>query len=64
LMCCRGISSGGAQAILTALGGLPQVWGATMAELAAVQVGKQKFGEVKAKRLYELLHPVPSVQGP
>ena len=56
LMCCRGISASGAQAILEAFGGLPQVWAATKEELASVQVGKQKFGAVKANRLYSLLH--------
>ena len=56
LMCCRGVSATGAQAILTSFGSLSSVWRATEAELASVQVGRQRFGAVKAKRLYDLLH--------
>lgn len=57
LQCCRGVSAAGAQAILAAFeSSLKGVWGATKEELAAVQVGKQKFGAVKAERLYSLLH--------
>jgi ERCC4-type nuclease len=55
--CCRGISAAGAAAVLEACGGtLAGVWEAPEATLAAVQVGKQKLGAVKAKRLHSLLH--------
>lgn len=55
--CCRGISAAGAVAVLEACGGtLSGVWEASEAVLAAVQVGKQKLGTVKAKRLWGLLH--------
>ena len=57
IMCCRGISAAGAQAILAAFGSsLKGVWEATQTDLAAVQIGKQKLGQVKALRLYTLLH--------
>jgi hypothetical protein len=57
LQCCRGISAAGSQAILAAFGStLKGVWEASKEQLAAVQVGKQKFGNVKAERLYSLLH--------
>lgn len=57
LQCCRGISSSGAQAILKACGGsLTGVWNAEQGFLASIQVGKQKVGPAKAKRLFELLH--------
>jgi ERCC4-type nuclease len=60
LMCCRGISTTGAQAILAAFGGsLDSVWKATEAQLAAVQVGKQRLGPAKAKKLHSLLHQMP-----
>ena len=54
--CCRGISVAGAQALLTAFGNLEGVFKASEGDLAAVQVGKQKLGAVKAKRLSDLLH--------
>jgi len=57
IQCCRGISAAGAQAILAAFGSsLKGVWEATQDQLAAVQIGKQKLGKVKAERLYSLLH--------
>jgi ERCC4-type nuclease len=57
LGCCRGISTAGALAVLEGCGGsLSGVWEASEAALAAVQVGKQKLGAVKAKRLWGLLH--------
>lgn len=57
LMCCRGISATGAQAVLAALGGnLAGVWASSQEQMAAVQIGKQKLGNVKAERLYSLLH--------
>jgi len=56
IQCCRGISATGSQAILAAFGSLKGVWEATQEQLAAVQVGKQKLGQVKAQRLYSLLH--------
>lgn len=57
IQCCRGISATGSQAILAAFGSsLKGVWEATQDQLAAVQIGKQKLGQVKAERLYSLLH--------
>jgi len=71
LMCCRGISAAGAQAILEGCGGsLAGVWAASQEKLAAIPVGKMRFGAVKAGRLHALLHGVAaeaasaSVQGP
>ena len=59
IQCCRGISAAGSQAILAAFGStLKGVWEATQEQLAAVQVGKQKLGQVKALRLHTLLHTV------
>jgi ERCC4-type nuclease len=57
LMCCRGVSAAAAKAVLEACGGtLENVWAADAGRLAAVQVGKQKFGPARAQRLYSLLH--------
>lgn len=56
LQASRGISSAGAQAILTEFKSLEGIMAASAVQLAAVQVGKQKFGKVKAERLYSLLH--------
>lgn len=57
LSSCRGISAAGAKAILEGCGGnLENVWKASAVDIAAIQVGKQKIGKVKAERLYGLLH--------
>ncbi len=57
LMCCRGVSAQTANALLAECGGtLAGVWEASVETLAAIQVGKQKFGKVKAERLHSLLH--------
>jgi ERCC4-type nuclease len=56
LQACRGISSTGAQAILAVFKNLEGIMAATEQQFAAVQVGKQKLGQVKAARLYSLLH--------
>ena len=56
LQACRGISSTGAQAILAVFKNLEGIMAATQEQFAAVQVGKQKLGQVKAARLYSLLH--------
>ena len=57
LSSCRGISAAGAKAILDGCGGnLENVWKASAVDIAAIQVGKQKIGKVKADRLYGLLH--------
>ena len=57
LSSCRGISAAGAKAILDGCGGnLENVWKASAVDIAAIQVGKQKIGKVKAERLYGLLH--------
>lgn len=55
LKCCRGVSHTGAYYILKELGSLSGVMNATPAQIAAIKVGKQKFGDVKAKRLHDLL---------
>ena len=56
LQACRGISSAGAKAIAAVYPSLDSLMKATTDTLAAIQVGKQKFGQVKAARLYSLLH--------
>ena len=56
LQACRGISSAGAKAIAAVYPNLEALMKATIDTLAAIQVGKQKFGQVKATRLYTLLH--------
>jgi len=57
LSSCRGISAAGAKAILDGCGGnLENIWKASAVDMAAIQVGKQKIGKVKADRLYGLLH--------
>jgi ERCC4-type nuclease len=62
LACCRGVSVGIAQELLRAFGSLDGVFTASAADLAAVKVGKQSFGKVKAERLHGLIHsktPLP-----
>ena len=56
LQACRGVSSAGAKAIAAVYPNLESLMKATTETLAAIQVGKQKFGQVKATRLYTLLH--------
>jgi len=56
LQACRGVSSAGAKAIAAVYPNLEALMKATTDTLAAIQVGKQKFGQVKATRLYTLLH--------
>ena len=56
LQACRGVSSAGAKAIAAVYPNLESLMKATTETLAAIQVGKQKFGQVKASRLYSLLH--------
>ena len=56
LQACRGISSAGAQAIMANYTNLDALMKATQEEFQQIQVGKQKFGQVKAQRLYSLLH--------
>lgn len=56
LQACRGVSSAGAKAIAAVYPNLEALMKATTETLAAIQVGKQKFGQVKATRLYTLLH--------
>ena len=60
LQACRGISSTGAQAILAVFKNLEGIMAATQEQFAAVQVGKQKLGQVKAARLFSLLHSPPT----
>ena len=54
--CCRGVSTAIAQELLKAFGSLDGVFAAPAASLAAVKVGKQSFGKVKAERLHGLMH--------
>ena len=56
LACCRGVSVSIAQELLRAFGSLQGVMASSEGDLAAVKVGKQTFGKVKAERLYRLLH--------
>lgn len=70
LSACRGVSAAGAKALLEyfaarktregseacASGTLEDIWKASVAELAAIPIGKQKFGKAKAERLWGLLH--------
>jgi ERCC4-type nuclease len=56
LQACRGVSSAGAKAISAVYPNLEALMKATPETLAAIQVGKQKFGQVKATRLHTLLH--------
>jgi ERCC4-type nuclease len=60
LQACRGISTTGAQALLAVFKNLEGIMAATQEQFAAVQVGKQKIGQVKAARLYSLLHSPPA----
>lgn len=56
LMCCKGISSTGAMAILNSLKSLTEIMKTSEEVLAKIQVGKQRLGPAKAKKLYSLLH--------
>ena len=56
LSCCRGVSVSIAQELLRTFGSLNGVYSAEEDDLAAVKIGKQTFGKVKAERLYRLLH--------
>lgn len=56
LQACRGVSSTGAQAIMAVYQSMEALMKAELTALAEIKVGKQKFGTVKATRLYNLLH--------
>jgi len=56
LQACRGVSAAGAQAIAAVYPNLDALMKATQEDFQQIQVGKQKFGQVKAARLYTLLH--------
>jgi ERCC4-type nuclease len=56
LQACRGVSATGAQAIMSLYPNLESLMKAELTALAEIKVGKQKFGTVKATRLYNLLH--------
>ena len=56
LQACRGISAAGAQAIMGVFPSLDSLMKAELTAFTEIQVGKQKFGTVKATRLYNLLH--------
>ena len=59
LTCCKGISPATAEALLKELGSLTAVWAATEAQFAEVKISeKQRFGPVKAKKLFALLHSI------
>jgi ERCC4-type nuclease len=59
LQACRGISSAGAKAIMALYPNLDVLMKASQEDFQQIQVGKQKFGQVKAARLYSLLHSEP-----
>jgi ERCC4-type nuclease len=56
LQACRGVSAAGAKAIMALYPNLDALMKATQEDFQQIQVGKQKFGQVKAQRLYSLLH--------
>jgi ERCC4-type nuclease len=56
LQACRGVSAAGAKAIMAVYPNLDSLMKAEQKAFADIQVGKQKFGAVKAARLYSLLH--------
>jgi ERCC4-type nuclease len=56
LQACRGVSAAGAKAISAVYPNLDALMKATQEDFQQIQVGKQKFGQVKAQRLYSLLH--------
>ena len=56
LQACRGVSAAGAKAIMGVFPSLDTLMKAELTAFAEIQVGKQKFGTVKATRLYNLLH--------
>jgi hypothetical protein len=56
LQACRGVSAAGAKAIMAVYPNLEALMKATQEDFQNIQVGKQKFGQVKAQRLYSLLH--------
>jgi ERCC4-type nuclease len=56
LQACRGVSAAGAKAIMAVYPNLESLLKAEQKAFAEIQVGKQKFGAVKAARLYSLLH--------
>jgi len=59
LSACKGISPGAADAILKGCGGsLTDVWNSSVDTIAGIQNGKVKVGQVKAKKLFDLLHSV------
>jgi len=64
LACCRGVSMSMANELVTAFGSLDAVFAASKESLAAVKVGKQTFGTVKAERLHGLLHSSNSTNHP
>ena len=59
LTCCKGISPATAEALLKELGSLTAVWNATEEQFANIKISeKQRFGPVKAKKLFGLLHSI------
>jgi len=56
LQACRGVSAAGAKAISALYPNLEALMKASQEDFQQIQVGKQKFGQVKAQRLYSLLH--------
>jgi len=56
LQACRGVSAAGAKAISALYPNLEALMKASQEDFQQIQVGKQKFGQVKAQRLYNLLH--------
>ena len=65
LRACQGVSAQIAEKVLEGCGGsLDGVWKASVAELAAIQCGKVRFGPVRAERLWGLLHAEAGVGAP
>ena len=58
LQACRGVSAAGAKAVMTVYPTLDALMKATQEDFQNIQIGKQKFGQVKAQRLYTLLHSI------
>ena len=57
LRACQGVSAQIAEKLLEGCGGsLEGVWNASAEELAAIQCGKVRFGAVRGRRLWSLLH--------
>lgn len=54
---CPGVSVKIAEQLVSALGGLKEIMGATPTDIENIKVGTRRVGPAVAKRLYELLNP-------